>query len=129
MELSIINETKKIIEEFNNEINKNNEKYYQDILDFLNLLFNQNCNQILKISISKISLSDDIFEFYNKIIEKYKMKIRKFDNNKFNSNEIYSFHEIIEIALIMSNNLLEKINYKIIKINSDKTKYKIIINN
>ena len=112
MELSIINETKKIIEEFNNEINKNNEKYYQDILDFLNLLFNQNCNQILKISISKISLSDDIFEFYNKIIEKYKMKIRKFDNNKFNSNEIYSFHEIIEIALIMSNNLLEKINYK-----------------
>ena len=129
MELSIINETKKIIEEFNNEINKNNEKYYKDILDFLNLLFNQNCNQILKISISKISLSDDIFEFYNKIIEKYKMKIRKFDNNKFNSNEIYSFHEIIEIALIMSNNLLEKINYKIIKINSDKTKYKIIINN
>ena len=52
MELSIINETKKIIEEFNNEINKNNEKYYQDVLDFLNLLFNQNCNQILKISIS-----------------------------------------------------------------------------
>jgi len=129
MELSIINETKKIIEEFNNEINKNNEKYYQDVLDFLNLLFNQNCNQILKISISKISLSDDIFEFYNKIIDKYNMNIRKFDNDKFNSNEIYSFHEIIEIALIMSNNLLEKINYKIIKINTEKTKYKIIINN
>jgi hypothetical protein len=129
MELSIINETKKIIEEFNNEINKNNEKYYQDVLDFLNLLFNQNCNQILKISISKISLSDDIFEFYNKIIEKYKINIRKFDNDKFNSNEIYTFHEIIEIALIMSNNLLDKINYKIIKINNDKTKYKIIITN
>lgn len=130
MELNTISETKKIIEEFQNEFNKINNNYYLEVLDFLNLLFSQSekKDQILKIKISKISLSDEIFEFYNLLIDKYKLKISKFNNKNFNFDEIYSFQEILEISLIMSNNLLEKLNYKIIKLNyNDKTTYKIIM--
>jgi hypothetical protein len=130
MELNTISETKKIIEEFQNEFNKINNNYYLEVLDFLNLLFSQSerKDQILKIKISKISLSDEIFEFYNLLIDKYKLKISKFNNKNFNFDEIYSFQEILEISLIMSNKLLEKLNYKIIKLNyNDKTTYKIIM--
>jgi hypothetical protein len=130
MELSIVNETKKIVEEAMNNYYINNKKYYSDVLDFINKLFNENAKSILKIKFKKITLSYEIFEMYNNIILKYKLSKNLFDTQNFNINNVYNFSEIIEIANTMTNNLLDKLNYKIYQIEFEgKKKLKIKINN
>ena len=54
--LSIINETKMLIENSLEKYNEKNKKYYNDVLDFLNLLFDEKNNQILKLKFKKITL-------------------------------------------------------------------------
>jgi hypothetical protein len=67
---------------------------------------------------------------YNNIILKYKLSKNLFDTQNFNINNVYNFSEIIEIANTMTNNLLDKLNYKIYQIEFEgKKKLKIKINN
>ncbi len=72
MELSIINQTKKLLDETLEKYYDSNKIYYKEILDFLNKLFNENSESILKIKFKKITLNDDILIEYNNIIQKYK---------------------------------------------------------
>ena len=129
-ELSIINQTKQILEESMEIYYQNNEKYYKDVLSFLNKLYSENSKSILKIKFKKITFNEDIFNKYNKIIKKYNLNKDLFDTLNFNIDDVHDFNDIIEISQIMSNNLLEKLNFRINQININGKKIlKIIITN
>ena len=132
MELLIIDSTSKKLEESNNLYFEKNKKYYRDVIDFLNLLFECNYNEISKIKCEKITINDNIFIFYNEIIKKYNLKKPEFILENFNIEEIENPEEIkdifYEIAYKLSNNLLEKLNYKMKKkIDKSTGKIKFII--
>ena len=55
MELSIINQTKKLLDETLEKYYDLNDKYYKEILNFLNKLFDENSESILKIKFKKIT--------------------------------------------------------------------------
>ena len=112
--------TQKLLEETNQLINEKNKKYYYDVIDFLGLLFDTKCKQLVKIKLNKITLNEDIFKFYNEIINHYKINKPLFDIEKFNLEKIIEDLEpdktkilFQQIAIKLSNELLEKINYKI----------------
>jgi hypothetical protein len=127
--MEFIRDTKTIIENANKVLEEYNKKYYRDVLDFLNLLFSTESKNILSIRINKISMSLDILEVYNKIIEKYKLNIQTFNIELFSNenpllnSDTYSRNDIIAICQHLCDNLLERINYKtdIIYINSKAT--------
>jgi hypothetical protein len=127
MELSIINQTKKLLEETLEKYYDLNDEYYKEILNFLNKLFNENSESILKIKFKKLTLNDEILLEYNNIIIKYKLNKDLFDIENFNITDITDFSDIINIIMIICNNLLDKLNYKIYQIytNSCKKKLKI----
>jgi hypothetical protein len=132
MELLIAESTKKILQDSNDILIEKNKKYYRDILDFLNLLFEDNAKNINKIKFKKITLNNNIFTMYNEIIKIYKLNKPEFDSESFDLSEINDSDEIknifINIALTFSNNLLEKINYKLIKkIDKQDNKTKLIL--
>jgi len=113
-----IKETKKIIEDANKALNEYNKKYYKDVLEFLNILFYSNSSSILSINITKLALSEDVFEFYNTIIDKYNLESNKFNTKLFFSEdltsnlELYKKSDLMNICKVLVNNLLKKINYK-----------------
>lgn len=118
MEFTIIDSTQKILEESNELINNKNKKYYTDVLDFLNLLFDDNATNILNVKFKKITLNEIVFNMYNEINKIYKLGKNEFDIENFNLELINNedIKEIfMELAFIFSNNLLEKLNYKLIK--------------
>ena len=136
MELLIAESTHKILQESNNILAKKNKKYYRDVLDFLNLLFEDNANNINKIKFKKITLNDNIFTMYNEINKIHKLNKSEFDSDSFNLSEIDDPNEIknifVDIAYTFCNNLLEKINYKLIKKKNEfdnKTKFILKYNN
>lgn len=114
-------ETHNLLEETAKLINEKNKKYYNDVLDFMNLLFEENVANLSKIKFKKITLNETIFKLYNEIIKEYKLNKPLFDIDNFNLEEIENADEmnkiLFDIALKISNNILEKINYKL------KTKY------
>lgn len=119
MEISMIYETKKIINESIEIYNELNIKYYKDILNFLNSLYNDDSDSILKIKFKKITLNNEILERYNYIVSKYNLNKKFFNLLNFNINDLNNYTNIIYLAIKISNNLLEKLNLKI---------YEIIIN-
>jgi hypothetical protein len=122
----IKNETKNILEKSFIDFQKSKEEYYNDVLEFLNLIFCNNSISILNIKTLKISLNEDVFLKYNDIVKKYKLKKDLFDLENFNINDNYDYESIAEIAKILVKNLLEKLNYKLEIINYDnKKKFKI----
>ena len=129
--ITLINETKQILEKSYEEYQQKNIDYYNDVLKLMNLIFNDNSKSILKIKLKKITLSGDIFELYNSIIRKYKLDKPFFDTENFDLEDFHDFTDIIEIIKIICNNILIKINYNldIYTYNKEK-KLKInIINN
>ena len=92
-------------------LNKNNETYYNDVLNCLNLLYSTNSKNILRIKISKITMSEEMFKLYNKIIKKYELNIPLFDIDNFDFENLYEHSDIVFIAKTITNNLLKKINY------------------
>lgn len=127
---NIILQTQNILEETNKLIYEKNKKYYIDVLDFMNLLFEDDAKILTKIKFKKITLNEIIFRLYNEIITTYKLNKPTFDIDNFNLNEIedleHSKKIFYDIALKISNNLLEKINYKLKKKynkENDKTKF------
>ena len=128
MEMEIKNmviSTQNILEETKQLIHNKNKKYYQDVLDFMNLLFEDNAKNLSKIKFNKITLNETVFNLYNEIIKTYKLNKPEFSIENFNLNEIEDSGDLeeiknifCEIALKISNNLLEKINYKLKKKNN-----------
>jgi hypothetical protein len=131
MELSIINQTKKLLDETLERYYDLNDKYYKEVLNFLNKLFDENSESILKIKFKKITFNDETLQEYNDLITKYKLNKDQFDIENFNINDITDFSDIINIIIIICNNLLDKLNYKIYQIftGSCKKKLKIKANN
>jgi hypothetical protein len=130
MDISIIELTRKNIEESNIILQEKNNNYYLDVLDFLNLLFEQKSKNIIGIRIKKITLNSSVFELYNKINEVYKLGKPIFDIDGFDNLEIEDPNEIknalYEIACKLSNYLLEKLNYRL-KITHTNNKARFII--
>jgi hypothetical protein len=132
MELLIAESTKKILQESNDILMEKNKKYYRDVLDFLNLLFEDDAKNINKIKFKKITLNNNIFTMYNEINKQYKLNKPEFNSADFDLSEIDDTDEIknifVDIAYTFSNNLLEKINYKLIKkINKEDNKTKFLL--
>ena len=109
--------TQKLLDEANKLLWDKNKKYYNDVLDFMNLLFEDNAKILSKIKFKKITLNEQVFELYNEIIKTYKLSKPEFVIENFNLNEIEDLEEIkkvvCDIAFKISNNLLEKLNYKL----------------
>jgi len=102
------------------KIIKQDNDYYNDVLTFLNLIFTTNSDSILKLKISKIALNPSILSYYNDLNELYNLKKNSFDIEKYDFNLNHEFDEILQIILILVNNVLEKLNYKLIKTTNNK---------
>jgi hypothetical protein len=129
---NIVISTQNILEESKKIIQDKNKKYYTDVLDFMNLIFEDNASILSKIKFQKITLNEKVFKLYNEIIKTYKLNKPKFDIDNFNLEEIEDLEEIkkifCDIAYRISNNLLEKINYKLKKkYNKEDKKIKFIL--
>ena len=111
MSIEYINNTKTMLEHSIMLFDKNNEKYYNDVLKCLNILYSTNSKSILKIKISQITMSDQMLKLYNNIIIKYELNKDLFDIDNFNFEDKYENSDIINIAKTITNNLLIKINY------------------
>jgi hypothetical protein len=109
-------------------INENiNKKYYSSVLKLFKKIFNTDSNSLLKIKITLITLNIEIFKFYNKIINKFNLNKQLFDIDNFNIELLNTNENLMSIVMILCNNLLEKINYKLIKIKfNDVVKLKIV---
>ena len=107
---NILISTQQILYETNKLLCDKNKKYYNDVLDFMNLLFEDNAKILSKIIFKKITLNEKVFELYNQIIKTYKLSQPEFDVENFNLNEIEDLDEIkrivCDIAFKLSNNLL-----------------------
>ena len=120
------NDTKILLEHSTLLFHKNNENYYNDVLQCLNLLYSSNSKTILRIKISKITMSEQMLKLYNKIITKYELNISVFDIDNFDFDNLYDHSDIVYIAKTITNNLLLKINYILQEnIISGKKKYTI----
>lgn len=127
--------TQNLLEESNRLLQDKNKKYYNDVLDFINLLFNDEAKILAKVKFTKITLNETIFELYNQIIKTYKLSKPEFDIENFNLEEIEEIEDLDErkkifcdIAFKISNNLLEKINYKLKKkFNREEKKFKFFL--
>ena len=119
--------TQKLLDEANKLLWDKNKKYYNNVLDFMNLLFDDDAKILSKIKFKKITLNEQVFELYNEIIKTYKLAKSEFDIENFDLSEIEDLDEIkkvfFDIAYKISNNLLEKLNYKL-KRKFDKTENK-----
>jgi hypothetical protein len=132
MELLIVDSTQKILEESNKILYEKNKKYYRDVLDFLNLMFEDNSKNINNVKFKKITLNENVFNMYNQINKLYKLNKPEFDLDKFDLSEINESDQIknifFDISYTLSNYLLEKLNYKLVKkINKDDNKMKFIL--
>ena len=109
-------------------INENiNKKYYSSVLKLFKKIFNSESNSLLKIKITLLTFNIEIFKFYNKIINKFNLNKQLFDIENFNIELLNTNENLISIIMILCNNLLEKINYKLIKIKfNDVVKLKIV---
>ena len=131
MELLIVESIRNVLEDSNRIFEEKNKKYYRDVLDFLNLMFEDNSTSLLKIKFKKITINSNVFFLYNEIIKKYKLNNPEIEIDKFDDiMELNDANEIIQIlcdiAIKLSNNLLEHLNYKLKKKtnkNDDKIKF------
>ncbi len=116
-------ENKLMFDKIQDKINESNKKYYKDILDFLNMLFETEEKSILKIKVKKISLNENIIETYNYLIKKHKVKKASIDEKAFDFSIDYDKEDVFKVCTLMCNNLLEKLNYKINVGTYNKKKY------
>jgi len=132
MELLIIESIRNKLEESNSLYEEKNKKYYRDVLDFLNFMFEDKADSITKLKFKKITLNDNVFELYNQIIKKYNLDIPEFESENFDISEMDDPVEIKElfcsIAIKLSNFLLERLKYKLKKrINKSDNKTKFFL--
>ncbi len=113
MNNSDIIEAKQIKDLIQHKINEANKKYYKDVLDFMNMLFETEEESILKIKVKKMTLNEDIVETYNYIIDKHKLKKQTINTKELDFDAEYEIEDIIKISTLMTNNLLDKLDYKL----------------
>ena len=113
------NEVKNIIDDAIDKYYNINKDYYNDVLEFLNLIFKQNAKSILKIYIKKIVLHEDIMILYNDIVKKYKLNKDYVNIEIFDVDDIIDINLIVKLMKLLTNNLLEKLNYKLIEKNNN----------
>lgn len=123
--VNVINE-RELVNETLNTYYTNNSKYYEDVLKFHNILFEQTASSILKIRIKKIIINEDLLNLYNNIVKKYRLKKDYINVEIFDFDEIKDIDFITKFTRLISNNLLEKLNYKLVEINkNNKKRFKI----
>lgn len=106
------NRTKEILEKSYEDYQKALETYYNDVLEWMNDLYNTDSKSIMKIIFEKITLNEDIFNTYNSIIKKYKLDKDIFDVENFDIEDFHDSTQLFKIAKIMTNNLLERLGFK-----------------
>jgi hypothetical protein len=80
----------------------------------------------MQLKFKNITLNDDIFNTYNEIIKKYKLGKDIFDTENFDIEEFHDNGRLFKIAKTMTNNLLEKLGYKLdVYKNGNSKRYKI----
>ena len=119
--INTINE-RELIKETLNTYYSNNSKYYDEVLKFHNILFEQNASSILKIKIKKITINEELLNLYNDIVKKYKLKKDYINVEIFDFDDIKDIDFITKFTRLISNNLLEKLNYKLVEINKNNKK-------
>ena len=112
---TVVNKTKEILEKSYKNFQNSLEKYYEDVLKWMNMLYSDNSKSITKIKFKKMTLSEEIFNLYNHIIKKYKINKDLFDTEKFNLNDDHERSEIYLISKILTNNLLAKLDCKLVE--------------
>ncbi len=112
MENSTIKDTKLIIEKINEKILESNKRYYNDVLNFLNMVFLDESKSILKINCKKISFNKDVLETYNYIVNKHKLNKELINLDYFDFKTDYEMDDVIKVVIHICNNLLEKIDYQ-----------------
>ncbi|AYV79995.1 MAG: hypothetical protein Gaeavirus4_18 [Gaeavirus sp.] len=127
--LGIVNEPKMILEKSNELYQDSKKEYYDEVLEFLNLLFNSESVSIMKLKIKTITLNEIIFDTYNDIVKKYKLK-NFFNKDAFDVEEEHEQTLVIDIAKNMTNNLLATLKYKLtLQTWGNVKKFRIIIDN
>jgi hypothetical protein len=122
----LTNKTKEILEKSYNDYQIAVEKYYNDVLEWMNDLYNDNSKSIMLVKFRNITLNEDIFNTYNEIITKYKLNKDIFNTEEFDIEDFHDNGRLFAIAKIMTNNLLEKIGYKLdVYKNGSSKRYKI----
>jgi hypothetical protein len=116
------NKTKEILEKSYEDFTNSLKIYYDDVLEWMNLLYSDNSESIAKIKFKKMTLNKEIFDSYNKIIKKYKLDKDLFDTDKFIINDDHDRTEIYTIAKILTNNLLAKLGHKLVEYKSGDSK-------
>ena len=117
---------RELVKETLNTYYTNNSKYYEEVLKFHNLLFEQDASSILKIKIKKIIIDEDLLNLYNKIVKNYKLKKDYINVEIFDFDDIKDIDFITKFTRLISNNLLEKLNYRLVEINkNNKKRFKI----
>jgi hypothetical protein len=112
---TLVNKTKEILEKSYENYQNSVEKYYQDVLTWMNMVYRDNSKSIRKIKFKQMTLTQEIFDFYNKIIKKYKINKDLFITDNFSFSDEHDRDEIFLISKILTNNLLDKLGYKLIE--------------
>ena len=122
----LINKTKEILEKSYDDYHNALETYYNEVLEWMNNLYNDASKSIMQLKFKKITLNEDIFNTYNVIIKKYKLNKNIFDIENFDIEDFHDNGQLFKIAKIMTNNLLEKLGYKLdVYKNGNFKQYKI----
>ncbi len=93
------------------------EEYYQDVLNFCNHLFIRKNEylalSLLSLRITCIHFNAYTFEVYNYIVKKYGLNVDLVNTQLLLNNSLEDDNIKMQLAIIMTNNLLKKIDYKI----------------
>ena len=128
MNTGYINETRLVINNCINKYYSDNSEYYDEVLIFLNEIFDHKATSILKIKIKKIVIDENLLKSYNDIVKKYNLNNDYINIKLFNFDNINNLIFIVKIAKVLVNNLLKKINYKLVeKTINNKKRFKIEI--
>ena len=114
---------KKLLSSINIIKSKLEEEYYSDVLNFCNHIFIRDNDfialSLLTLRITCIHFNSYVFEVYNYIIKKYGLNINMVNTQLLTNNSLNNDDIKIQLAIVMTNNLLKKIDYKLFKTNKN----------
>lgn len=124
-EFKIIASINNNLQESTNILNKAHEKYYKDVLDFLNYLFDEKCKRITQFKMIKFDIDENLFILYNAIIKKYNLNVSEFIIENFNVDDFdmtdpYNLKQIKLLISKLCNDLLSYLNFRIRLYNGKK---------
>jgi hypothetical protein len=104
-----------IMQQTNHLTNPTNEAYYEDVLSFLNLLFQTTAKSISGIRIQRLNFSRETMLMYNLIIKRHKLEdVGEFDIDNYNFNiEEQDRNVVMEIVKMTVNALLQDLKFEL----------------